>query len=177
MRKASPAAAASATILVISAALLVMLATGSSMAAAPADSAPTSAGKKTASAAPAAACEGKALCMVDKVKRIVDGDTLVVGKRTIRLSLTNTPERGEQGFKEAKAFTRTMCPVGSTATVDQDDLQKTDRYKRTVGKVTCAGKVLNAELLYSGHADILTRYCAKSEFSDESWARQYGCRA
>ena len=99
-------------------------------------------------------CEGKAACIVGKVKRIVDGDTLVVDKYTIRLSLTNAPEKNEPGFKEATAFTGKTCKVGSTITVDQDDLQKFDKYKRVLGKVMCSGKVLNAELLYKGHQAI-----------------------
>jgi hypothetical protein len=35
--------------------------------------------------------------------------------------------------------------------------------------------LLNAELLYSGHAEILTQYCARSEFSSEDWALEFGC--
>jgi micrococcal nuclease len=122
-----------------------------------------------------AECIGTASCIVGKVKRIVDGDTLVVGQKTIRLSLTNTPEKNQSGFKEAKTFTSKICPVGSTVTVDQDDTQRIDKYKRTLGKVICSGKVLNAELLYSGHAKILKSYCDESEFAGERWAKKYGC--
>ena len=64
-----------------------------------------------------------------------------------------------------------MCPVGSYVTVDQDDGQKFDKYNRLLGKVDCGGKVLNAELLYNGHANILTQYCKKSEFANEDWAK------
>lgn len=121
-------------------------------------------------------CVGTASCITGKIKRIIDGDTLVVGKQTIRLSLTNTPEKNQHGFKEAKMFTKKMCPVGSTVTVDQDDGQRVDKYKRVLGKVICSGgKVLNAELLYSGHAKVLKGYCDDSEFASESWAQKYGC--
>jgi hypothetical protein len=120
-------------------------------------------------------CKGTKLCIVGKVKRIIDGDTLVVDTYKIRLSLTNTPEKNESGFKEAKSFTRNLCPVGSIVTVDQDDIQPTDKYKRIVGKVICSDSILNAELLYYDHAEILTQYCKKSEFSSESWAKKYGC--
>ncbi|MGI0011237.1 MAG: thermonuclease family protein, partial [Nitrosopumilaceae archaeon] len=99
----------------------------------------------------------------------------VVDSYKIRLSLTNTPEKSENGFKEATSFTSKLCPVGSTVTVDQDDKQPTDKYKRIVGKVFCSEKILNAELLYNDHANILTKYCSKSEFANESWAKRFGC--
>lgn len=122
-----------------------------------------------------APCKGTAECIVSNVKKIIDGDTLQIAKYTIRLSLTNTPEKNQKGYSEATAFTTKLCPVGSKITVDQDDGQKFDEYKRLLGKVYCGGKVLNAELLYKGHANILTQYCKKSEFAKEDWAQKYGC--
>ena len=119
-------------------------------------------------------CIGSAMCFTGDVEKIVDGDTLVIDGKRIRLSLTNTPERGEGGFSEATEFTRFLCPVGSKAQVDQDDLQPYDQYNRTLGKVVCSGKVLNSELLENGHAEILTQYCSKSEFSSEPWAIKFG---
>ena len=121
-------------------------------------------------------CQGTALCISGKVTKIVDGDTIYLKDYKIRLSLTNTPEKGEIGFKEATSFTKKLCPLGSTITVDQDDKQKKDAYGRVLGKVFCSGKVLNSELLYNGHANILKQYCSKSEFSGEAWAQKYGCK-
>ena len=120
-------------------------------------------------------CKGTALCIVGKVSKIIDGDTLKVNSYTIRLSLTNTPEKNQYGFKEATSFTSKLCSVGSTVTIDQDDGQPLDQYKRIVGKVICSGKILNSELLYNGHANIMTQYCKKSEFASESWAKRFGC--
>lgn len=120
-------------------------------------------------------CQGTALCITGKVTKIVDGDTIYLKDYKIRLSLTNTPEKGEIGFKGATSFTKKLCPLGSTIIVDQDDKQPYDKYKRVVGKVTCSGKVLNSELLYNGLANILKQYCSKSEFSGEAWAQKYGC--
>jgi endonuclease YncB( thermonuclease family) len=122
-----------------------------------------------------AECKGTKLCINGMVRKIIDGDTLLVDKYTIRLSLTNTPEKNENGFKEATSFTRKMCQLGSNALVDQDDGQPFDVYGRVVGKVTCSSKMLNSELLDNGYANILTQYCKKSEFSSESWAKKYGC--
>lgn len=121
------------------------------------------------------ACSGSALCTTDVVTRIVDGDTLYTQNYRIRLALTNTPEKQEPGFSDATLFTGEMCPVGSVVSIDQDDLQKTDVYGRMVAKVTCSGKVLNAELLDSGHGVILQQYCKKSEFASEDWAKKFGC--
>lgn len=120
-------------------------------------------------------CLGNALCITAKVERIVDGDTIYIEGYRVRLSLTNTPERGQTGFMEASGFTENFCPVGSTVRVDQDDGQPYDAYGRLVGKVYCGEKSLNSELLYNGHANILTQYCSKSEFSAEDWAKRYGC--
>ena len=120
-------------------------------------------------------CSGDALCVISKVERIVDGDTIYVEGYKVRLSLTNTPEKNEQGFSEATDFTKRLCPVGSIVTIDQDDIQPYDVYDRLLGKVHCNDKTLNSELLLNSHASILTQYCSTSEFSSESWAQEYGC--
>lgn len=122
-----------------------------------------------------AVCSGSALCTTDRITKIVDGDTLHTQNHHIRLSLTNTPEKQEPGFSDATLFTGSLCPVGSTITIDQDDKQKTDAYGRMLAKVTCSGKVLNEELLDSGHGVILQQYCKESEFASESWATKFGC--
>lgn len=110
-----------------------------------------------------------------EVTRIVDGDTLYIDDVKIRLVLVDSPEVGEAGFDEAKDFASSICPEGSQATADQDDWQLEDQYGRMLAVVYCGGKNLNHELLKSGHAVILTEYCAVSEFGDETWAREYGC--
>lgn len=120
-------------------------------------------------------CLGTTMCINDKVTKIIDGDTIQVGTYKIRLALTNTPEKNQPGFKEATEFTKSLCPINSLAIVDQDDKQPYDKYKRMVGKVFCGNKVLNSELLYSNHANILTTYCKTSEFSSEPWAKKFGC--
>lgn len=120
-------------------------------------------------------CTGTALCITDKVTRIIDGDTIYTKNYKIRLSLVNTPEKDQKGFSESTSFTSNLCPVGSTITVDQDDKQPYDTYKRLVGKVFCVDKVLNSELLYKNHARILKKYCSTSEFATEDWAKKFGC--
>ncbi|MGI0019816.1 MAG: thermonuclease family protein [Nitrososphaera sp.] len=120
-------------------------------------------------------CSGAASCLAGKVTRMVDGDTLYVDNNSIRLSLVNTPERGEPGYSQAKAFTASLCPVGSNALVDEDDGQTAGSYGRMVAKVSCGEKVLNEELLEQGHAVMYESFCGKSEFAAEPWALKFGC--
>jgi micrococcal nuclease len=54
-------------------------------------------------------------------------------------------------------------------------LQPFDSYGRLQGKVICSEKNLNSELLENDHAWILTQYCSTTEFSDEVWAKKFGC--
>ncbi len=120
-------------------------------------------------------CIGKAKCVSQLITEIIDGDTIYTTNYKIRLSLVDTPEKDESGFSEATSFTVKMCPVGSFVTIDQDDLQPYDQYDRLLANVFCNGKSLNSALLNNGHAEISTRYCSTSEFSDYSWAQRFGC--
>lgn len=120
-------------------------------------------------------CIGEAKCVSELITEIIDGDTIYTENYKIRLSLVDTPEINEPGYSEATAFTAQMCPVGSYITIDQDDLQLYDQYDRLLANVFCNGKSLNTALLYNGHAEISTRYCSISEFSDYPWAQKFGC--
>ena len=93
----------------------------------------------------------------------------------IRLSLVDTPEKGEDGYAKSSMYTATMCPEGSYITIDQDDGQLTDVYGRMLANVYCDGKSLNSALLYGQQAELSTRYCEFSEFSETSWAKKFGC--
>ncbi|MCV0373333.1 MAG: thermonuclease family protein [Nitrosarchaeum sp.] len=121
-------------------------------------------------------CSGSAKCITEKVVRIVDGDTIHTTNYKIRLSLVDTPEIGEPGYSQASSFTFTYCPVGSTVTIDQDDLQPVDVYGRLLGKVYCENGIINEQLVQNGLAKISAQYCSQSEFSGEYWA-QSGCDA
>lgn len=127
-------------------------------------------------------CKGYKACFTAIVTRIVDGDTLDVttvdnnNTIRIRLALTNTPEIGQPLYSEATRFTATLCSVDSTAVIDEDDGQTQGSYGRMISKVYCQDKILNAELLNAGLATIDTRFCNESEFANEGWAQQYGCK-
>ena len=123
-------------------------------------------------------CEISDYCFRSQIDKVIDGDTLLMGHEsiTIRLSLVNSPERGESGYQEAKDFTSTVCPVDKIiAEFVVDRMQVEDKYGRSVGLVYCDGMLLNELLLTNGHAEISTYYCDKSEFGNEDWARAYGC--
>src|SRR2546425_7233114 len=117
-------------------------------------------------------CKATAACFTDIVTYIVDGDTLDVGSTRIRLALVNSPEVGQPGYAEAKQFTTQTCPVGSSALVDEDDGQTGGSYGRVIAVVYCGGVNLNAALLSSGNAALVTYYCSVSEFANEPWT---GC--
>ena len=110
-----------------------------------------------------------------QITRVIDGDTIIIEQTTIRLSLVNSPERGEPGYQEAKDFASTVCPVGSNAEFVEDSWQLTDKYGRSLGLVYCNDMMLNELLLTNNHAEISTYYCDKSEYGNTDWARAYGC--
>ena len=130
-------------------------------------------------------CKGAAACFSGNITKVVDGDTIDVHGIRIRLSLINTPEIGMKNYTEAKSLALKLCPVGSMALVDQDDGQTRGSYGRMIGEVYCNFKDgvknltlttnVSEEMLKSGLAEMLTKYCASSEFAGESWAKKYGC--
>ena len=111
-----------------------------------------------------------------QITRVIDGDTLLIDQTTIRLSLVDSPERGQPGYQDAKDFVSTICPVGSNAEFVEDWTQPTDRYGRSLGLVYCNDMLLNKMLLTNNHAEILLDFCHKSAFGTEDWAMAYGCR-
>ncbi len=112
------------------------------------------------------------MCYVGRVTRIVDGDTIHVDDKPVRLSLVDTPEKGKEGFDKATTHTKNTCPVGSIILVDIDDMQPRDRFGRQIAKITCGDVNLNESLLESKNAVIHASYCMKSEFIHDDWT---GC--
>jgi endonuclease YncB( thermonuclease family) len=126
-----------------------------------------------------ALCRGSARCFKGIVEDIIDGDTLKINEETIRLSLVNTPEKGDDEYFAAIAFVEKTCPIGSKAMVDEDDFQVSRSHRRIVATVYCeyegTFRNLNEELLRSGYAELLENFCERSEFKSERWAMEYGC--
>jgi micrococcal nuclease len=109
--------------------------------------------------------------LVGIVTHIVDGDTLDIGDNRIRLSLVDTPERGQKGYIEAKKLVQNIC-LNKKGQVDIDDGQRRgDRYGRDIGVVYCNGININKELIDKNLAKIYLRFCDISEFSNEDWAK------
>lgn len=107
------------------------------------------------------------------VNNIVDGDTLDINDNRIRLSLVNTPERGQEGYMEAKKLVQSLC-LNKKGEVDIDDGQRRgDRYGREVGIVYCDSININKALVENNLAVIYSDYCEISEFSSEEWAKPY----
>ena len=129
----------------------------------------------------ASECQGQADCFRGTVTEIVDGDTLDVNNVRVRLALVNTPERGENGYTEAIDFVQSVCGIGTTALVDEDDGQKEGSFDRVIGLVYCGNdninnkKSLNELLLEGGYAVIYQDFCGISEFSSAGWAQSRGC--
>ncbi len=122
-----------------------------------------------------ALCSGNARCITGTVTQVTDGDTINVGNQAIRFALASAPELYENGGNAARKFIEEICPVGSTATVDEDDSQTRGSYGRIVGVIYCNGVNLNEELVDSGLGYLSTGFCDKSEFANDSWAVKHGC--
>jgi micrococcal nuclease len=122
-------------------------------------------------------CYGYADCFVGTVSKIVDGDTIEVDGQSIRFALVNAPEIGSYGGSAAKNFVESVCPVGSTVLVDEDDGQTQGSYGRMIAIVYCndLNYILNAAVIEGGHAEIDTRFCSNSEFGSDYWALISGC--
>lgn len=104
------------------------------------------------------------------VNYVVDGDTLDINDIRIRLALVDTPERGQDGYKEAREFVKNLC-LNKKGEVDIDDGQRRgDRYGREIGVIYCDGINVNKALVENNLTKIYTEYCDISEFSKEEWA-------
>jgi Staphylococcal nuclease homologue len=122
-------------------------------------------------------CKGSADCFRGIVTEIVDGDTLDVNNVRIRLSMVDTPEKGDPGYDEATDATESRCPVGSEALVDEDDGQTSGSYGRLIGVVYCneSRSSLNELLLAAGKAVLYEDFCEVSEFANDDWVTRFGC--
>ena len=122
-------------------------------------------------------CRGEADCFTGAVTEIVDGDTIDVDNVRIRLSMIDTPERGEVGYNEATELTESVCPVGAKALIDEDDGQKEGSYDRLIGVVYCIGSTtsVNQILLEEGKAIVYEDFCGVSEFGRDKWVTSFGC--
>jgi len=94
-----------------------------------------------------------------RVVEVHDGDTLTVfrGSEAVRVRLygVDCPEKAQEGGPEATAFVEGLA-LGRDVSVGP---VTRDRYGRTVALVEVGGRLLNQELVASGHAWVYRRYC------------------
>ena len=123
-------------------------------------------------------CEPPEECWYGAVDEIIDGDTVIIKNKPVRLALVDAPEYDNNGWEEAKEFISSLCPLGSGAIVDPDDGQTEGSYGRDVGIVYCYNgdgkgyKNVNLELVENNLAIVDKYYCNVSEFAGEEWT---GC--
>lgn len=114
-------------------------------------------------------------CFTGKVTEIFDGDTVRIDNALFGLALISSPPLDEEEGQKSKAFLESICPAGSDALVDQDNLRPFEGLSgRILGVVYCDGLNLNEELVKFDSEYFDGMYCHASEFADESWARE-GC--
>jgi micrococcal nuclease len=89
-----------------------------------------------------------------------DGDTLTMktagGNKTIRLGCIDAPETKQSPWGDlATKQLKSLLPVGTAISVRSIDV---DKYGRTVGEVSSGEKLINLELVSSGHAVVYRQY-------------------
>ena len=85
------------------------------------------------------------------ITRAIDGDTVEVGNYSIRLLGINTPERGEEGYEEAKQFLE-MITLNKTVQLKVGK-EKSDKYGRKLAYLFLRNANINKELVDEGYAN------------------------
>ena len=105
------------------------------------------------------------------VTRNIDGNTIEIDGVRIRIPLVDVDDSGNPNMPHA-VLARLLCPVGSPAQYDIDDIQVEDRYGRTIAMVYCnTGLSLGEIMIEFGLGWTNEWYCDKSEFGQDAWAR------
>jgi len=108
-------------------------------------------------------------------KTVVDGDTVdvsfnIYGIQRVRLVGINTPEIGEDGYEEAKAFVNRTC-WGEAIKLDVDDMEQYDPYYRILAVVYVNETNLNEKMVKESYAEVM--YIPPSEFDSREWEADY----
>lgn len=103
--------------------------------------------------APAATAAGSSSTTA-KVIRVIDGDTVVTTKGTVRVIGIDTPERGHCGFNAATAKARRLAPAGSTVRLTHPGggTDYKDRYGRILRYISHSGSDLGGAQIKAGLA-------------------------
>jgi micrococcal nuclease len=82
----------------------------------------------------------------------------------------DTPEIGEDGYEEAKAFVNKTC-IGEVVKLDVDDKKQYDPHYMILAVVYVNETNLNEKLVKEGYAEIM--YIPPSEFDSRKWEADY----
>jgi endonuclease YncB( thermonuclease family) len=102
---------------------------------------------------------------------VVDGDTINKRGQSIRIIGVDTPERGECGYAEATALTRSLT-AGGVALVKSPTTDNRDRYDRLLRFVeTANGQDVGARLIRAGLAN--ARYDSRDGYDTHKFEAKY----
>ena len=77
-------------------------------------------------------------CYSAVISKIVDGDTVhLTNGDSVKFTLVVAPEINIESGVQFKKYLESICPVGKTVHVDEDDGQLQKSYGRTIGMVYC----------------------------------------
>ena len=85
------------------------------------------------------------------ITRVIDGDTVVAGNVSIRLLGINSPEKGEEGYNEAKQFLN-LIVLNKTIQL-KSGKDKYDKYGRKLSYLFLRNENINKELIDEGYAN------------------------
>lgn len=85
------------------------------------------------------------------VDRVIDGDTVEINDESVRLLGINSPERGEEGYGEAKEFLESKI-FNETVRI-RFGPEKYDRYYRKLGYIYFNGENINLESVREGYSN------------------------
>ena len=114
-------------------------------------------------------------CYVGVVTKVIDGDTIKIDRKSVRLTLVDTPEKRQDGYNDATNLVLEYCPVGSSVLVDVDDIIISDGRGVNFAKITCGDTNINELLLNHNLAKMYNSSCTESEFMYEGWTR-HNCK-
>jgi hypothetical protein len=103
------------------------------------------------------------------VERVIDGDTLVINKTSIRLLGINTPEKGEKYYGEAKEYLENLTLYKLVKL--KKSKQDLDLYKRKLRYIFIDGENINKKIVEKGLANIYFPSGKDSFYKDfkETW--------
>ncbi len=84
------------------------------------------------------------------VRRVIDGDTVIVGNKSVRLLGINSPEKGEIYYNEAKEFLEELV-LNKSLTIE---ITGQDMYYRDLAYLFDGNKNINLELVEKGFANV-----------------------